>query len=36
MEHTISRNNAKYIFCTTCALLRDLWGEEKPGQLVHI
>jgi len=22
----ISRNNAQYIFCTNCALLRDVWG----------
>jgi len=26
MEHTISRNNAQYIFCYICALLRNVWG----------
>jgi hypothetical protein len=26
MEHTISRNNAQYKFCTVCALLRNVWG----------
>jgi ribosomal protein L37E len=24
MEHTISRNNAQYIYCTACALLRNV------------
>ncbi len=24
MEHTISRNNAQYIFCTDCAILRNV------------
>jgi hypothetical protein len=24
MEHTISRNNAQYKFCTICALLRNI------------
>ena len=29
MKHTISRNNAQYIFCTTCALLRNVWDWEE-------
>lgn len=33
MEHTISRNNAQYIFSTACALLRNLWGEENQANL---
>jgi len=29
MEHSISRNNAQYKICTSCALLRIVWGRGQ-------
>lgn len=29
MEHTILRNNAQYIFCADCALLRNIWEWKQ-------